>query len=169
MTDKPPFDEDGAIPEPEVVYVRTQKIVVNKDRLRASLQDAVDDNRKQQGWQIPLGILVPIAGMLTTTSSFSARFGIGASWWGAIWVVSGFAVFAWLIRSLLRRGKPRTVDSIIEDLERDSNHVEIMVRHLGKELLAAPAREAPNKVQRRRTWFTIIACAWRSFFQFFLG
>ena len=105
---------------------------------------------------------MPIVVALVTTS-FVPRFGIDASVLEASFVVSGLLDVAWLVYEWRRRGKPRTADSLIDDLVNGANRVEITVRPSGRELLAAPAEVRPGHVRRQRKWLAVIASAWRAF------
>jgi hypothetical protein len=155
-----PFDKDGKIPAPRVVYVNTTQIMLTRDRLGECLRDAMDCNSKRDRWLIPLGILVPIVATLATTS-FTRRFGIDGGDLQGVFASAGLFDLGWLLYALIRRGRRRTVDSMIEDLTKDAAQVEIAVRRVGEE---PAADKAPGNVQRS-SWLTVIAHAGRWFFQ----
>ena len=155
------FDAEGKVLAPQVVYVNTTQITLNRDKLGQILQDAMDCNSKRDRWLIPLGILVPIVATLATTS-FTKRLGLGGGDWQGVFATSGLFDLGWLLYALIRRSRPRTVDSIIEDLIKDAERVKKEARPIGKE---STADEVPRNVRRRSSLLTVIAHAVRSFFQ----
>jgi hypothetical protein len=161
VTEKPTFGIEGAIQAPQVVYVNTTQIVLTRDRLRECLRNAMDCNGKRDRWMIPLGILVPIMATLVTTS-FTKRFGIAASEWGATFIFAGLLDLGWLVYALMRRGRPRTIDSIIEDLTKDSNQVEIKVWPIGE---GPTSHEVPANARHRSSRLAVIARSGHPSFQ----
>lgn len=145
MAEKPRLSAEGAILAPQEVRVfpRTEYVLTEAE-LKEIVGNAMDCNGKRDRWMIPLGTLVPVVAALATTS-FAERFGIPASEWWALFVLSGLLNLGWLLYTLMRRGRRTTVDSIIEDLRKRSQAAEITVQPIEVKLLAEqrPAEEVP--------------------------
>jgi hypothetical protein len=161
MEEKPRLSAEGAIlASQEVRYILSTPYMLTEPEVREIARNVIDFSGKRDRWMIPLGILVPIAAALATTS-FAETFGIPASDWWALFVLSGLVDLGWLICTLVQRSRSTTIDSIIEDLRKRSQTAEITVRPIEVKLPAEqrPAEEVPAHSARRPRRLAAIACA----------
>lgn len=146
MEEKPRLSaEDAILASPEVRYIPSvPPYMLTEAEVREIARNVMDCSGKRDRWMIPLGTLVPIVAALATTS-FAETFGIPASDWWALFVLSGLLNLGWLTCTLVQRRRSTTVDSIIEDLRKRSRTAEITVRPIEVKLPAEqrPAEEVP--------------------------
>ena len=117
---KEPADFSNITTAPTVVYINTKQevIVVTKDKLHLCLQGAMDRMGIRDRWMVPLGVLVPLALTLSTTS-FDERFGVAGTGWATVFIMLTLFTVAWLGYTLIRRPRSVSISSLVEELAKN--------------------------------------------------
>jgi len=95
-------------------------IIITSDRLTICLKDHLESISKKDKWLTPLSLFLAII-VVFLTSEFKTAFGIPATTWQAIFVISLIVSFIWLIRSLFDSFRCKSsFKGLISDLKKIS-------------------------------------------------
>lgn len=97
--------------------VSPEILEITLDKLKIVLLENQDSLRKNTEWQTPLALLVTIITVFVTANFKSVLF-LSSDTWAAIFVISGFISFIWLVKSLLNRTSQLTVDELIDCMKK---------------------------------------------------
>ncbi|EXI85602.1 MAG: hypothetical protein AW11_03430 [Candidatus Accumulibacter regalis] len=93
-------------------------IQITEDKLRLVLNQHIAAAEQRKAWIAPLGILVAIV-IVFSTSTFKDVF-FKAPTWEAIFFIAGLLSLGWLIRTLWQAHNSPTVDSLVEKIKNRS-------------------------------------------------
>lgn len=92
--------------------VSAELVEITTEKLELILRQHVECLNGRNAWQAPLGILLTIIVVLST-STFNNKFGLTADSWVAVFVISLVLSFVWLVWSLNRLRTIITVDQLM--------------------------------------------------------
>ena len=94
-------------------------IVITEDRLKLHLSDAIGKTEKKNGWIAPLGIMIALV-LALVTADFK-NFGLKASVWQAIFVLSLILASCWLVYAVKQALKSEGLDKLMEKIKASQN------------------------------------------------
>lgn len=117
MANKPAIDLNSEC----VNYTNVSQgiIHITEDKLKVILIEHKDKNHQFYSWTTPLGIFLSCL-FATITSNFEDTWGIPASTWHAIFIISTVITVIWLIYAIInaiRNIKERKIDDLIEKIK----------------------------------------------------
>ncbi|WP_342804461.1 hypothetical protein [Alteromonas sp. M12] len=80
--------------------VKSDLIEITEDKLENILIKHIKRMGTRKGWLAPLGLFISVV-LANVSATFSAKFGIPASTWEAIFVLSAIGSGVWLLVSLI--------------------------------------------------------------------
>lgn len=93
-----------------------QEIIhVTEDKIRLVLNEHLKNVERRKDWIAPLSLLIAIL-ITFTTSNFKDAL-LSAKTWEAIFIVSGFLSFIWLIKAVWVAYSASTVDDIVSQIK----------------------------------------------------
>ena len=96
--------------------VSAELVEITSEKLELILRQYVDCLHGRSAWHAPLGIVLTIIVVLSTTN-FNPKFGLSADTWSAIFVIGLMLSAGWLVRSIVRLRKVMTVDELMNKLK----------------------------------------------------
>ena len=116
-------DQQGGKLVPETVEVTnvhsnlSQEIIkITTDKLKLVLKDYLHLMERKKEWMTPLGIVITLVVVLTTTTFKEAYF--SADTWKAIFVITLILSSVWLLKSLWYAFKSPSVEEIVERIKK---------------------------------------------------
>jgi Flp pilus assembly protein TadB len=95
--------------------VSQEYIITTKDKVKLCLHEYLKNMETRHSWTTPLGILIAVIATLTTTTFRTAGF--GAETWQAIFVISAVLSFVWLVYSLYKMPRAKTIEDLVKQLK----------------------------------------------------
>ena len=97
----------------KVVHSNLQQevIQVTEDKLKLILNEHLANMEQRKSWVAPLGILITILLVFSTTTFKKAYF--EASTWEAFFIMAGILTTAWLVRNIILAINVKSIDGII--------------------------------------------------------
>ena len=93
--------------------VSQEVIEITADKLTLILTEHVDCLEKSKEWQLPLSLVITILLVLSTTD-FKNSFGLPATTWSAIFVISCGLSVVWLLKTLIKKRNAMTIQDILK-------------------------------------------------------
>ena len=114
-----PVKFDNKTVEIVSVYQNTsQEIVeITTDRLRLVLVEHRQGFERKKEWQTPLGILVTIL-LVFTTTDFKKAWGFEATFWQALFMMLVILCFTWFIQAVYVAYKSPTISDVMERIKK---------------------------------------------------
>ncbi len=104
----------------EVINVHSnlsQEIIkITTDKLKLILKDYLQLMERKKEWMAPLGIVITLVVVLTTTTFKEVYF--SADTWKAIFIITLMLSCAWLLKSLWYFYKSPSVEEIVERIKK---------------------------------------------------
>ncbi|HXG53370.1 MAG TPA: hypothetical protein VNN77_18385 [candidate division Zixibacteria bacterium] len=97
-------------------------IVITEDRVRLVLMTHLRKLEQKRGWIAPLGLLVAIVTAFAT-ATFRDAFGLKATTWEAIFVLSGVASLVWTIIAMVIAVRAPSVDDVVSEMKREAKAI----------------------------------------------
>ena len=94
----------------------TQIITITTDKLKIILIEHLHKVERSKAWHAPLSLFAAIV-LVFCSAEFKDAFGIQASAWCAIFVLSGLASLAWLVVTLFQIKSSITVEDVIDNIK----------------------------------------------------
>ncbi len=91
-------------------------IITTEDKIRICLSEHLKRMEKKKGWLTPLGIFATIIVALVT-STFK-DIGLDSATWHAIFIITGFISFGWLVWSINEARQSEKLEDIIIELKK---------------------------------------------------
>ncbi|PTU54118.1 hypothetical protein DBB42_00995 [Pseudomonas plecoglossicida] len=96
--------------------VSAELVEITSEKLELILRQYVDCLQGRSAWHAPLGIVLTLIVVLSTTT-FNSKLGLSADTWAALFVMGLVLSVGWLGRSLWRLKKVMTVDQLMNKLK----------------------------------------------------
>ncbi|ABM25694.1 hypothetical protein Sputw3181_2877 [Shewanella sp. W3-18-1] len=99
--------------------VKTDLIEITEDKLENILLKHLKKMETRKGWLAPLGLLISVV-LANVTAAFTAKFGISASTWEAVFILGAIGSGIWFITSLIAmklNWKESTTDFLISQIK----------------------------------------------------
>lgn len=90
-------------------------IQITEDRLRLVLKNHLEFVEEKKAWHAPLGVLIAIVAAFVTADFRDAYF--KAATWQAVFLITGFLSFFWLINALYRAVTSPKIDDIVSKIK----------------------------------------------------
>lgn len=90
-----------------------QVISITSDKLKLALMEHLDCVEKTNSWHMPLSLFIGVV-IVFCSSTFNRAFGLAAETWSAVFLLFGGGCLIWLVSSLVRMRKARSLDELIE-------------------------------------------------------
>lgn len=97
-------------------------IVITEDKVRLVLMTHLRTLEQKRGWIAPLGLLVAIVTAFAT-AKFQDAFGLKATTWEAIFVLSGIASLVWTIIAVVVAARAPSVDGVVSEMKREAKAI----------------------------------------------
>lgn len=99
----------------------SQEIVkITVDKLRLVLTEHLKCLEERKSWMTPLGIFITLLLVLTTTD-FKDSLSIKSATWEAFFLMAVALTLIWLIRTIIRAIRTKTIDDVIELLKTNND------------------------------------------------
>ena len=104
------YESNGFV-EKHISNVKSNIVTITDDKLENILLKHKESLRTEKGWVAPFNLFIPF--LLTNFSAtFSTKFGLAASTWEALFIISAIASFIWLSYSLINKWHNQNESSI---------------------------------------------------------
>jgi transcriptional regulator with XRE-family HTH domain len=94
-------------------------IVFDEPSLRLHHMTRLKNMGEKRAWIAPLGILLTTF-LTLTSATFGDFLSVDASTWKALFMLTAFGSFCWLIVAIVKALKAKSLDDLIEDTKRDT-------------------------------------------------
>lgn len=98
--------------------LKSDSLYISEHILREVLKDQREDNETRRIWIAPLGIFLTTTIALTTTTTHD--FFIEAATWKAIFIICAIGSLCWLINTLRKTLKSKSLEHYIEKIKKES-------------------------------------------------
>lgn len=95
-------------------------IVTTEDKLKIILTNYKKNVSKSKDWVAPLSLLIAIIATLVTAKFNNVIF--PEDTWRAIFLISSFASFIWLLMALVFQRNTISIDKLIEEIKEDMSN-----------------------------------------------
>lgn len=99
----------------------SQEIVkITVDKLRIVLTEHLKCLEEKKAWMTPLGIFITLM-LVFTTADFKDSLTVKSSTWEAFFLMGAVLTFIWLLHSIIRAIKTKTIEDVIEILKKNND------------------------------------------------
>jgi len=101
--------------QPRDIEEPPDKILISHDRLRLLVSEVLDQARRAQEWQAPLGVVVTLLATLAVSKFDKSvkTLGVQGDTWRLILTAATGAAAVWLLSTLRRARRPPTLDEVL--------------------------------------------------------
>ena len=99
----------------------TQEVIkITYDKLKLILTQYINNVERRKEWLTPLSLLVTFLIVFSTTN-FKDSLSIKSDTWEAFFLMASFLTFVWLIFTVVRAVKTKSLEDIIKLIKSDNN------------------------------------------------
>uniref|UniRef100_UPI0040570D3C hypothetical protein n=1 Tax=Candidatus Electronema sp. TaxID=2698783 RepID=UPI0040570D3C len=114
-SDKQPLFEQLDLVDRVCLNVKQSVIVTTEDKIRLSLGNYLQNEKRRAEWITPFSLLVAIITTLVT-STFN-KFILSGATWQAVFIITGVLAVIWLARALLFLRNNSSIECLIEEIK----------------------------------------------------